>query len=304
MGQIQQMLDKMPHLTHFELELLDPIDVIGEKQWRNWITHLNVDIEEAMDIIDGNQWKYIVSHIHTFDFRFYLSKIPSRPILDSFQTQFWLEQKSWIVAFDDSPSSPCLFTIPRFAPRKAIYSIDYHSLPCTLPEICLDQSIRILHLPTLLPLTHDFINVTILVLEIDENLDQDKILPYLQLPHLRSLIFGNLSLFDVLSSKFVFKSIRELDIKTTISKSNAEQLCTIFPQIERLYTTIDDINTIVLLIDGLKFLSILKFIYSDLSFMKTLTRNWLQENCSRLKIDKDFTFRLNVNTAHLWISVG
>jgi len=304
MGQIQQILDKMPRLIHFELELQDPIDVIGEEQWRTWIRHLNVDIEEAMDIIDGNQWKYSVSHLHTFDFRFYLSKIPSRPMLNSFQTPFWLEQKHWIVAFDDSSSSPYLFTIPRFAPKTAIYSMDYHSLPCTLSDLCLDQYVRTLHLPILRPLTHDFTNVTSLVLGTNENLDKDKILPYLQLPHLRSLTFDNLSLLDILSSEFVFKSICELDVRTTVSKSNAEQICTIFPQIERLYITIDDVSTLILLIDELKFLSISKFIYSDLLFMKALTRIWFQEHSSRLKINDHFTYQVNVNTVHLWITVG
>lgn len=303
MGQMQQMIDKMPRLIRFELELQDPIDVIGGEQWKAWIRHLNVDIEEAMDIIDGNQWKYLVSHIHTFDFRFYLSKIPIKAMLKSFQTPFWVEQKHWVVAFDNSLSSPCLYTVPRFAAKTAVYSLDYHSIPCTSSELCLDQFIRTLHLPILRPLIHDFTNVTSLLLETNENFDHNMILPFLQLPQLRSLSFDDLSLFDVLSSELSFKSIRELDVKTIVSKSNAEQLCVIFPQIERLYITIDDSDTMLFLIDKLKYLSIAKFIYSNLSFMKTLTRKWFQEQSSRLTKKNHFTCRINTDSIHLWMNV-
>jgi hypothetical protein len=303
MGQINQILTKMPCLIHFELELEDPMDVIGGEMWKSWIIHLNVDIEEAMDIIDGNQWKYSVSHLQRFDFRFYLSQIPSKQILDSFRTPFWLEQKRWFVAFDDCQSSPCLFTVPRFAPKTAIYSLNYHSIPCTSSELYLDQFVHTLNLPVLRPLTHDFTNVTSLVLETNENIDRDKVLPFLQLPHLHSLSLNNLSLLVVLSSELALKSIRILNVKTTVSKSNAEQICVIFPQVERLCVTIDDNDTMLSLIDGLKYLSISKFICCHLSSMGILTREWFQEHSSRLKTNDHFTYRINVNDVHLWMSV-
>jgi hypothetical protein len=303
MGQIHEILIKMPRLIHFELELEDPIDVIDGEAWKSWTRHLNLDIEVPMDIIDGNQWKYLVSHIQKFDFRFYLSKIPSNQILDSFRSPFWLEQKRWFVAFDNRQSSPCLYTVPRFASKTAIYSLDYCSIPCTSPELCLDQFVNILNLPILRPLRHDFTNVTSLVLETNENLDGNNLLPFLQLPHLHSFSFNNLSLLAVLSSEPTFKSIRMLNIETTVSKSNAEQICMIFPQVERLEIRIDDHDTILLLIDRLKYLSISKFICCQRSSMEILTREWFQKHSPRLKTSDRFTYRINDNNIHLWMSV-
>jgi hypothetical protein len=304
MGQIDEILIKMPRLIHFELELDDPMDVLGGRKWESWARqHLNLDIEESMDILDGNQWKYSVSHLQTFDFRFYLSKIPSAQILHSFQSPFWLEQKRWFVAFDDRQSSRCLFTVPRFAPKSIIYSSDYPSIQCTSPELCLDQYVNTLTLPVLRPLTNDFINVTSLVLERNENLDRNTILPFLQLPNLHSLSFVNLSLLYVLSSELTLNSIRTLNVKTSVSKSRIEQICIIFPQVERLEIMIDDNDTMLSSIDGLKYLSICKFIHSYPSSMGALKREWFQEHSSRLKTNDHFTYRINYNNIHLWMSV-
>jgi hypothetical protein len=303
MGQIHEILIKMPRLIYFELELEDPMDVIGGEEWKSCTRHLNLDIEEAMDIIDGNQWKYLISHLQKFDFRFYLSKIPSNQILDSFQSPFWLEQKRWFVAFDNCQSPSCLYTIPRFASKTAFYSLDYRSIPCTSPELCLDQFVNILNLPVLRPLTHDFTNVTSLALGTNENLDRNNVLSFLQLPHLHSLSFGNLSLLAVLSSEPTFKSIRILNIEATVSKSNLEQICMIFPQVERLQITIDDNDTMLLLIDGLKYLSISKFICCQSSSMEILTREWFKEHSPRMKTNDRFTYRINGNNVYLWMSV-
>ncbi|CAF4043322.1 unnamed protein product, partial [Rotaria sp. Silwood2] len=103
------------------------MDAVGGEQWKRWSRHSNVDIEDANDIISGYQWKYLVSHLQTFDFRFYLSHKSDEKILDSFRSSFWLEQKQWFVAYDDCQSLPCLFTVPRFAPKSISYSSDYRT---------------------------------------------------------------------------------------------------------------------------------------------------------------------------------
>jgi hypothetical protein len=304
MGQIQEILIKMPCLIHFELELEDSIDVIGDKQWKSWIKHLNLDIEESTDIIDGNQWKYAVSHLRTFDFRFYLSEIPAKQILESFRTPFWLEQKRWFVAFDDCQSSLCLFTVPRFAPKTVTYSLDYRSVSCTSTELCLDQFVKTLNLPVIRPLTHDFRNVTSLVLEMKKELSRNEILPFLQLPLLQSLSFDDLSLLGILTPGLIFQSIRVLNVKKAVSKLNAKQICVIFPQLQRLQITINDNDTMFSLIDGLKQLSISKFIHCGLSSTATLTREWFLEHSSRLKTNDRFTYCNNKgNNVHLWMSV-
>ncbi|CAF4378223.1 unnamed protein product, partial [Rotaria sp. Silwood2] len=115
------------------------MDAVGGEQWKRWSRHSNVDIEDANDIISGYQWKYLVSHLQTFDFRFYLSHKSDEKILDSVRSSFWLEQKQWFVAYDDCQSLPCLFTVPRFAPKSIIYSSDYRTPSCTSSNICLDE---------------------------------------------------------------------------------------------------------------------------------------------------------------------
>jgi hypothetical protein len=308
MGQIQKLLIQMPRLIHFELNVDEPMDVIGGERWRTWTRHLNLDIEVPMDIIDGNQWKYLVSHLHTFDFRFPLIIKPSTKILDSFQSPFWLEQKRWFVAFDDNQSPPCLFTIPRFAPKKILYSMDYHSIASTSTALCLDQFIHTLNIPVPRPLTHDFLNVTSLVLDMNKNFDRNDVLPYLQLPYLQlpslhSLSFLNLSLLDVLSPELIFKSIRVLNVKTTVSKTNSEQISAIFPQIERLQVTIDNKDTMLSFIDGLKYLSIAKFILCHPSIKEKLAKEWFQEHSSRLKKPDQFTYRIDDKIIQLWMNV-
>ncbi|CAF0945030.1 unnamed protein product [Rotaria sp. Silwood1] len=151
MSRMNQFLSKMPRLLHFELRIDDPMDVIGDEQWTRWSRHSNADIEDANDIISGHQWKYLVPHLQTFDFRFCLLNRSDEKILDSFRSPFWLEQKQWFVAYDDYQSSPCLFTVPRFAPKNIIYSSDYNTPWCTSSNLGLDQFVDVLTLPKFRP---------------------------------------------------------------------------------------------------------------------------------------------------------
>jgi hypothetical protein len=77
----------------------------------------------------------------------------------------------------------------------------------------------------------------------------------------------------------------------------------IFPQVERLQITIDDNDTMLLLIDGLKYLSISKFICCQSSSMEILTREWFKEHSPRMKTNDRFTYRINGNNVYLWMSV-
>jgi hypothetical protein len=62
MGQIHEVLSRMPRLRHLELDIEDPMDVVDGKKWQSWIPHLNLDIKGSMDIIDGNIWFHISKH--------------------------------------------------------------------------------------------------------------------------------------------------------------------------------------------------------------------------------------------------
>ncbi|CAF0737185.1 unnamed protein product [Rotaria sordida] len=299
MGRMNQFLSKLPCLMHFELQITDPIDIVGGTQWTQWSRHLNVDVEDVKDIIDGHQWKYSVSHLQTFDFRFCLSHKSSEQILDSFRSSFWLEQKQWFVAYDDHQSSPCLFTVPRFAPKNIIYSSNYRTLPCTSSDLYFDQFVDILTLPTLCPLKHRFINVTSLVSQTYNTISLDQILPFLQLPRLQSLAFVNAPVL----TKNIFQSIRSLTINRTVMKYSAEQICIVFPRLERLYIKIDDPDTMLLLIDRLKHVSIVTFVYCQSSLFKDLTHEWFIQNSTRLMANNNFTCHKNGDKIHLWMDV-
>ncbi|CAF1342447.1 unnamed protein product, partial [Rotaria sp. Silwood1] len=271
MEKMHQFLLKMPCLMHFELRIDDPIHFVVGDQWKVWSQSSEVDIEDATDIIDGNQWKYLVSHLQIFDFRFCLADRLNKQILDSFRTSFWLTQKKWFVAYDDLQSSSCLFTVPRFAPKNIIYLLNYDTPSCTSSELCLDQYVDILNLPTVRPLMHHFINVTSLILQTDKDLCLDRILPYLALPQLKSLSLVNTSLLTQLSTETRFESIRSLMIDTLEIKSHAEQICILFPRIERLKIGINDQETMLLLIDRLKHLSLVTFIYHQPSMFTNIS---------------------------------
>ncbi|CAF0984471.1 unnamed protein product [Rotaria magnacalcarata] len=303
MSKMNQFLLKMPCLKNFELRIDDPIDFNVDDQWEVWSRNLKDDIEDTKDIIDGNQWKYLVSHLQTFNFRFCLAERLDKQILDSFRSSFWLEQKKWFVSYDDLESSPSLFTVPRFTPKDITYLLNYHTPSCTSSDLKLDQYVHILNLPMLCPLMQDFINVTTLILQTDKDLSLDRILPYLSLPQLRSLSLVSTSLLTQLPTEIKFESIRSLTIDTLEIKSHAEQICIVFPRIERLQIEINDQETMSLLIDRLKRLSLATFVCHHSSILTNMTKEWFVENSSRLKENNNFTCRIDKGKIHLWISV-
>ena len=303
MDRINQFLIKMPRLIHLELGIDDPMDVCGGDEWKRWSRCLNFDIESPMDIIDGYQWKYLVSHLQKFDFYFYLSHKSDKQILHSFQSPFWLEEKQWFVAYDGCQSLPCIFTIPRFAPKSVIYSSNYCTPSSTSSDLCLDRFVEILTLPMLPQLTHHFINVTSLIVKTDNNITVDKILPYLQLPRVQSLSLVGVSSWIEVSTGTISKSIRSLRVNAMVIKSHAEQICVVFPRLERLQVEINDTHTMLLLIDKLTHLSIATFIHRQSSSLTDLTYDWFVQNSLRLTTNNNFTYDVNGNVVHLWIGI-
>jgi len=69
-------------------------------------------IGNLLDLCDGHQWATIAEHYRTFDFNFTTenTKIACPDLLlDTFRSSFWLELKSWFVAYDDYPSKYLLY---------------------------------------------------------------------------------------------------------------------------------------------------------------------------------------------------
>jgi hypothetical protein len=282
---IEEFLYKMPRLKHLELE----------SRGNN-------------DLIDGQRWESLISHLITFNFHFYLpSSIIDTNILNSFRSPFWLEQKRWFVAFDDQQSA--IFTVPRFAPSNIIYSQHYQPLQCTSYELCLDQHVNCLILQFLDPPVYRFTNVTSLVLETEENVFKSTSPSFSDLvqymPRLHSLSFWNLSPLTYLANDTVIEKIRILNVRSVGPLNlKIKKLCTLFPRLERLNMMIKCRQDLLLLIDGLKYLSIAKFGFTQsLSiFASEITREWLIDHFQRLNVNRNFTYKIYEDNIQLWMN--
>ncbi|CAF2035753.1 unnamed protein product [Rotaria magnacalcarata] len=292
MIQIEQLLSKIPNLTHFEL-----------------------DTQGNIDLIDGQQWELLVSHLIVFNFRIHLFcpllNFSKNNILESFRSLFWLEHKQWFVSYDD----PDIFTVPRFASN--IVTHPYANWPplCTSSGFNFDQCVRCIRLSLLDPVPPSFINVTSLVFDTEEITTDVGLFAFLKLlehmPCVHSLSFRNLPVLTSASNNVVLKNIRTLHVQNAyITAENRLQLdinrlCMIFPQIERLNMELTSRQDFVLLVDQLKYLSIVKVEFYHLSSIDTdsyLTRDWLTKNSRRLKTNNNFMYKRIHNKIHLWIN--
>jgi hypothetical protein len=89
--EIKNLLSSMTHLTHFTL-------------------HVN---ETESDLINGHRWIPLLTRIIVFRFMFGISD-KDNVDLDTFRTQFWVEEKKWYVTYDQwiDTSVSFLYTNP------------------------------------------------------------------------------------------------------------------------------------------------------------------------------------------------
>ncbi|CAF1334995.1 unnamed protein product [Rotaria sordida] len=299
MIQIKQLLSRMPNLRHFEL-----------------------DTQGYMDLIDGQQWELLVSHLIVFDFRIYLLclslNISEENILESFRSLFWLEYKHWLVAYNSSHMQH-IFTVPRFASNIVMHPYIDWPPSCTSSNFDFDQYITCLHLSSLNSIPHRFTNITSLIFGIEETIINSRLVAFLNLvkhiPFLNSISFRDLSVLKYMPNDIVFKQIRNLYVRDINTRANIplrldiNQLCNIFPLLERLSLELTSRQDLLLLIDQLRYLSIAKFgLYHSSSIDQrsfrslSVTRDWLMKNSRRLKTNNNFTYKLINNKIHLWMN--
>ncbi|CAF0935104.1 unnamed protein product [Rotaria sordida] len=80
------------------------------------LTYLSLDIDNVdNDMINGNVWIPLLTRIIAFQFIFKISNEMNID-LNTFRTQFWLEEKKWYVTFDQWTDTSCsfLYTNPCF----------------------------------------------------------------------------------------------------------------------------------------------------------------------------------------------
>lgn len=288
MIKIKELLSKMPNLRHFEL-----------------------DTEGSRDLIDGQQWELLVSHLTVFDFRIHLNGFitsSNEPILQSFRSLFWLEQKRWFVANDGSYIHH-IFTIPRFV--SSIVKYPYTNWPpsSTSSDFSFNPYIKTCYMSLFNPALHCFTNITSLVFDMNEISTDSGFCAFVhrmnQLPLLHSVTFRDLSVLSNVPNNVVFKKIRSLDVLDTDTRANVriplniDRLCTIFPCLERLTMGLTSNNDFVSLIDRLPYLSIVKF---ELTHFALVTRRWLTKKSRRLGADNNFTCKIIHNRIHLWMN--
>ncbi|UJR17167.1 hypothetical protein I4U23_004063 [Adineta vaga] len=288
MRQMKELLSKTPNLKHFQL-----------------------NTEGSDDLVDGQQWEPIVLNLSVFDFRirFFNSfhHISEETILQSFRSIFWLEQKRWFVAYDDSDTRE-IFTIPRFLSTIVKYPYTNWPLDSTLPEFSCDQHIKYLHCSVFNSIPHRFMNITSLNMDTNRILNDIEINTLIhlieQMKYLHSISFRNLYILKKFPRNITFEKIRSLSVQEYDQLENIpNRLCTIFPRLERLKTKLLPYNELFLLIDQLKHLSIAQFEFrhpSSRSFK--INHNWLVKNSVRLRTNQNFTFRFFNDTIYLWMS--
>ncbi len=89
---LQQLSIKTDHITILEIKRLLSSMIR--------LTHLTLDIDNTeSDLINGHTWIPLLTRIIVFQFVFRISRNDNID-LDSFRTQFWLEEKKWYVTFD------------------------------------------------------------------------------------------------------------------------------------------------------------------------------------------------------------
>ena len=296
------------------------------------LRHLELQIiGNLLDLCDGHQWATIAEHYRTFDFNFTTenTKIACPDLLlDTFRSSFWLELKSWFIAYDDYPSR--IFTVPRFASTTTVTS-DSFSLPLytTIPtdnllffSSCITNlriserlssttSIYFAHIKTfcvenfsLIQQSQSFIDLTQVVsLKINdvchfnelEQLISNSMIRVTEL-HLRTLPI------DHKTSTNPIKSIRRLHLRTLDS---ANRLYRQFPSIEYLQIQIECAK------ESIQLRSILK--HSPSNYLSFLTLTWSLDIQTRRSFDStlhwiekqpNFTYRYrqqHLPTIHLWI---
>lgn len=302
-------------------------------RFRN-LRHLELQIiGDLLDLCDGYRWAIISKDYQTFDFNFTAENttiLCPHLLIDTFRWTFWLETKSWLVAYDHSPSR--IFTLPRFADRSASFNehdsfqIPKHSnIPPTKSSIfsnCithltvarpLSTSVYFTHVKTLSVIDFQFIQQLESIVDLTQvtSLKIDNVCDFHELEqlisnvmihvnelHLRTLPIENKNSLTNNS----LKSIHRLHIRTC---GSIDQLYRQFSSIEFLH--IECAQTYVQL------RTILKYFRRSLSFL-TLTWSLDKQNqrafdstlhwIEKQSIHSNFTYRYHkqhLPTIHLWI---
>ncbi|CAF2819952.1 unnamed protein product, partial [Rotaria sp. Silwood2] len=303
---IEYVLLNLPHLKHFELH--------GKKV--------------NPGLANGHLWENITSSLATFNFIFHLRITEIEPILHSFRTFFWSE-KRWFVAYENDR----LFTVPRFANDRCIDNFQSPVYSTALDDKIFTDSI------TTLVLSQSFVNFqqqlpNVRTLQIASDVHPHHLSCIINVKRVEHLILSfpilqplsnivhilniyGLRELSIMTNPFQlleqlkgmqFKNIRTLTMPSAFIFDDhypVEQLCFIFPCVQRL--RIDSINKAIMIrmIDGFIHLSDASFCLKSFSKRDQIDLKvkpeWALYEVRRLKCFT-YTCRYENSYLHVWIS--
>lgn len=261
------------------------------------LKHFELHVERARsDLADGQRWENLTNSLITFNFDFSIELVEIEEILATFRTSYWLD-KCWFVAHERYR----LFSVPHFAQTSC--NDRFHP---PIHSTALDDSIYLNNITDLeisqtsVNITHRFpqvhtlrLNSVVKIENLAAVIDIDRVEHLiLCLPIFQSLSnafyllhLSRLCKLSIMSNPFPlvqqlkgahFEQIRTLEMKSDMEVDDAycvEQLCSIFPRVERLRVQVVTTETMIRLIDGFKCLSNGSFFVSSLP---AITRgDWL-----------------------------
>jgi hypothetical protein len=261
------------------------------------LKHLELHVGNApTGLADGQRWENLTDSLITFNFNFHVALVEIEETLATFRTPYWLE-KCWFVAYEANR----LFSVPYFARNHCndtfqppihstvlddcIYlnNINYFEISQTSVDIAR-------HFPHVHTLRlNNGVAIETLTTIIDINRIEHLILclPIFQsLPNAFQLLcLPRLCRLSIMSSPFPlvqqlrgnrFEQIRSLEMNSAMifdDNFSVEQLCSIFPRVERLHVQAITTATMIRMIDGFKCLSNASFAFPSLP---AITRDyWL-----------------------------
>ncbi|CAF3368573.1 unnamed protein product [Rotaria socialis] len=294
------------------------------------LKHFELDaVNSATDLADGQRLEKITGRLVTFNFIFLLTITEVEQVLGGFRTWFWRE-KRWFVVYENA----ALFTVPRFAQTHCIDSFQRPFYSTCVDENIFINKITMLELSkSLVDAKHYFPNVRTLNIKCDvvqlENLTF--VIDINRLEHLILSFPIRSSMLDVhkllnmhgirklsimtdsvqLLEQFKgmqFKNITTLEIKSEneFRKAfNVEQLCSIFPLVERLNVKPINKETIIRMTDGFSHLSNASFYLDLVTWGETAAWQVKPERAlyaTRQLLNSAYTCRYKNRCLHAWIS--
>ncbi|CAF4618956.1 unnamed protein product [Rotaria socialis] len=330
---IMNLFSRLPQLTSLALKItrylvsMNHIENVMLNLLR--LKHLQLQlINSDINLADGQRWESVTSSLITFNFNFYIRLNEIERTLDTFRSLFWL-QKRWFVAYEYWR----LFSVPYFTNVHYQNSFQRFMHSTVIDDKTFLDNITTLELSRpLVDSEHYFPHVRTLIIIndirletlssiIDINRVEHLILyfPITQaLPNICHLLSTDcLQKLSIMSNPFrllkqfrgmKFENIRTLEVKYDFEFGEnypIEELCSIFPRVERLHIRSINQATMIPMIDGFTHLSSASFYFDSLSNTNKehwqVKPEWALYGARRLT-NSSYICEYQDSTLHAWIS--